>query len=80
METNGTANGDEHILKGQELKAGRVSLGQLGVVYSIKLGVRKNYYLDHHQELVTLKNENLKELLKNRHQAELIASICRRPL
>ena len=61
------ANGDEHVLKGQELKAGRVSLGQLGVVYSIKLGVRKNYYLDHHQELVTLKNENLKDLLKNRH-------------
>ena len=61
------ANGDEHVLKGQELKAGRVSLGQLGVVYSIKLGVRKNYYLDHHQELVTLKNENLKGLLKNRH-------------
>lgn len=61
------ANGEEHVLKGQELKAGRVSLGQLGVVCSIKLGVRKNYYLHHHQQLVTLKNENLKELLKNRH-------------
>ena len=61
------ANGEEHVLKGQELKAGRVALGQLGAVYSIKLGVRKNYYLDHHQKIVTLKQENLQELLKNRH-------------
>ena len=61
------ANGEEHILEGDELKAGRVARGQLGVVYSVKLRVRPKYFLHHDQVFITLRDENIPELIKNRH-------------
>lgn len=61
------ANGEEHVLQGEELKAGRVARGLLGVVYSVKLKVRPKYFLHHDQVFITLRDENIPELIKNRH-------------
>jgi L-gulono-1,4-lactone dehydrogenase len=63
------ANGEFLELEGDQLKAGRVSLGKLGVIYSVKLGVRDAFYLHHKQELVDLAAEEplLNELLKKPH-------------
>ena len=64
-----TADGQVRALEGDELKAGRVSLGKLGAIYSVKLGVTDSYYLHHQQELVELGKEKdqLHELLNKRH-------------
>lgn len=61
------ANGDEHVLAGDELKAGRVARGQLGAVYSVKLRVRPKYFLHHDQIFVKLLNEPIQQLIQNRH-------------
>jgi L-gulono-1,4-lactone dehydrogenase len=61
------ANGEEQVLEGDDLKAGRVARGLLGVVYSVKLRVRPKYFLHHDQVLITLRDENIPELIKNRH-------------
>jgi L-gulonolactone oxidase len=61
------ANGEEHVLEGEELKAGRVARGLLGVVYSVKLRVRPKYFLHHDQVFITLRDEDIPELIKNRH-------------
>ncbi len=64
------ADGQLHTLSPSELKAGRVSLGKLGVVYSLKLRVRDNYYLRHQQRLVRFRDEKgktIEKLLKKRH-------------
>ena len=63
------ADGEEHILEGEELQAGRVSLGQLGAIYSVKLAVLTNYYLDHKETLVRFRDEQaeIDTLLENRH-------------
>ena len=39
-------------LAGDQLRAGRVALGKLGVVFSVKLKVRKKYFLKHVQVLI----------------------------
>ncbi|MGH9462367.1 MAG: FAD-binding protein [Vicinamibacteria bacterium] len=64
-----TADGQERILEGEELEAGRVSLGQLGVIYSVKLAVLPSYYLDHQETLVRFRDEQpeIDALLENRH-------------
>jgi L-gulonolactone oxidase len=61
------ANGDEQVLAGDELKAGRVARGQLGAVYSVKLRVRPKYFLHHDQVFVKLQNEPIQQLIQNRH-------------
>jgi FAD/FMN-containing dehydrogenase len=63
------ADGETQELAGKELEAGRLSLGQLGVVYSVKLAVLSNYYLRQTEELVRFRDEEdeIEELLKNRH-------------
>jgi len=64
------ADGQLHTLSPSELRAGRVSLGKLGVVYSLKLRVRDNYYLRHQQRLVRFRDEKgktIEKLLKKRH-------------
>ena len=63
------ADGEVHELRGDELKAGRVSLGKLGAVYSVTLSVRERFYLHHKQKLVKLADEQplLDELLRKPH-------------
>ena len=46
------ADGELHELNDEELPAGRVSLGKLGAVFSLRLRVRKRYFLQHSQKLV----------------------------
>jgi len=46
------ADGETYDLTDDELPAGRVSLGKLGAVYSVRLRVRKRYFLQHSQKLV----------------------------
>lgn len=54
------------------LRAGRLSLGQLGVIYSITLRVRNSYFLRHEQSLVTFldERENLAEDLERYRHLE----------
>ena len=63
------ADGQEQVLGGEELAAGRVSLGQLGVIHSVKLAVLPSYYLHQTERLVNFREEpaEIDELLKNRH-------------
>ncbi|MGH9319240.1 MAG: FAD-binding protein [Vicinamibacteria bacterium] len=63
------ADGEEQVLGGEELQAGRISLGQLGVIYSVKLGVLPNYFLRETDKLVRFRDEQgaIEDLLKNRH-------------
>ncbi len=65
-----TADGEERVLQGEELEAGRVALGQLGVVYKVKLAVIDNYYLHHLRTMVRFRDEQteIDALLRdNRH-------------
>lgn len=65
-----TADGQDRVLEGDELMAGRVSLGKLGVVYSMKLKVEPRYFLKHKEEMVEFLEEEpgIDELLnKHRH-------------
>ncbi len=60
----------DRILQDEQLKAGRVARGQLGVVYKVKLAVIDNYYLDHVRTIVEFRKEEtgLPALLRdNRH-------------
>ena len=63
------ADGQREVLQGDDLKAGRVSLGKLGAVYSVTLSVRDRFYLHHKQTLVTFADEQavLADLLKTPH-------------
>ena len=63
------ADGELHTLTPAELRAGRVSLGKLGAIYSVSLRVRESYFLRHQQKLVRFRGEKKKieDLLKNRH-------------
>jgi L-gulono-1,4-lactone dehydrogenase len=65
------ADGELHDLTQAELKAGRVSVGKLGAIYSVSLRVRESYFLHHQQELVKFSKQdeggNIDKLLKNRH-------------
>lgn len=63
------ADGQEKSLQGEELEAGRVSLGQLGAIYSLKLTVVSSYSLHHEETLVRFQDEKpqFADLLKNRH-------------
>ncbi len=58
-----TADGSVRDLAGDELKAGRVSLGLLGAVYSIKLRVRPKFFLRHEQTTLKFRDENISGLL-----------------
>ncbi len=65
-----TADGKDRILQGEQLEAGRVAVGQLGVVYKVKLAVVKNYYLRHLRTMVRFRDEKteIDALLRdNRH-------------
>ena len=65
-----TADGEDRVLHGEELEAGRVAVGQLGVVYKVKLAVVKNYYLHHLRTIVRFRDERteIDALLRdNRH-------------
>ncbi len=62
------ANGEVHDLTKHQLRAGRVSRGLLGAVYSLKLKVRKKFFLHHWQELVDFPGtEDVAALLAHRH-------------
>jgi L-gulonolactone oxidase len=63
------ADGELHDLQGDELKAGRVSLGKLGAVYSLTLSLRERFYLHHKQKLIKFADEQplLDGLLQRRH-------------
>ena len=61
------ADGALRDLNTAELKAGRVALGLLGAVYSVKLRVRERFYLEHWQDLIEFRDENLEDLLRHRH-------------
>jgi FAD/FMN-containing dehydrogenase len=58
-----TADGQERVLNDEELKAGRVALGKLGVVYKVKLKVMPSYFLHHTRIMVRFRDE--KDLLDN---------------
>ncbi len=64
-----TADGQAQSLEGEDLAAGRVSLGQLGVIYSVRLAVLPSYFLDHKETLVRFRDEQseIPALLENRH-------------
>lgn len=51
------ADGQLVDLQGNDLKAGRVSLGKLGAIYSVTLSVRDAFYLHHKQQLVRFVDE-----------------------
>jgi hypothetical protein len=63
------ADGQLHQLQGDELKAGRLSLGRLGAIYSVKLSVRDRFYLHHRQKLVRFRDEQpvIGQLLQRPH-------------
>jgi L-gulonolactone oxidase len=63
------ADGQEQALAGDDLKAGRLSLGQLGATYSIKLAVLPAYFLHQEERLVRFRDDlpRMDELLQNRH-------------
>lgn len=64
------ADGKLEDLAGDDLKAGRVSLGRLGAIYSVTLSVRDVFYLHHKQGLVKFIDE--KPLLANLLQTKFL--------
>ena len=55
------ADGESYTLTPDELPAGRVSLGRLGVIHSVRLKVRPSYFLEHDQRLVKFTEESSKQ-------------------
>ena len=55
------ADGESYTLTQDELPAGRVSLGKLGVIHSVRLRVRERYFLEHDQRLVKFTEETEKK-------------------
>jgi FAD/FMN-containing dehydrogenase len=52
VERNGRPEVETYELTEDELAAGRVSLGRLGAILSVRLRVRRRYFLQHSQKLV----------------------------
>ena len=63
------ADGQMQDLQGDDLMAGRVSVGKLGAIYSVTLGVRERFYLHHKQKLIRFADEQsvLNDLLQKAH-------------
>ena len=62
----------EHKPTGDELKAARVSLGALGVIYEVRLRVVKKYYLRHIRSVVEMREERhrLRQVVKDYRNVE----------
>lgn len=64
------ADGTERALNAEQLRAGRVALGRLGVVHKVQLSVVESYFLHHLRVMVRFRDEQavLDDLLRdNRH-------------
>ena len=66
------ADGELRELDDAELRAGRVSLGRLGVVYSLTLDVVPKYFLRHERRVVKLREEkeHLEQLIEDNRNIE----------
>jgi FAD/FMN-containing dehydrogenase len=67
-----TADGEVRELNDEELEAGRVAIGRLGVVYKVKLKVTPSYFLHHKRILVRFRDEEalLDNLLDDHRHVE----------